>query len=120
MVNRINTVINRISVGIILLILCSCESAEQKYAGTWSSPPDNKIVVKLDANTMKADITIHLGDTPISYTSNWEIVEGRGIVYNDYYGHGQASIIGFDGELYTFNSNTGRITDTGVRMRHTK
>lgn len=91
----------------------------EKYEGTWSSP-NNTIVVKLNAATMKAHITLTLGDTPISYISNWEIVEGRGIVYNDYYGHGQASFIGFDGEFYTFDSNTRRLIDNGFKMKHTK
>lgn len=108
-------------VGLLFLAMCfsSCETQEEKCSGTWSSP-NNLIVVRLDAKTMKADITITLGDTPISYTSDWEIVEGRGIVYNDYYGHGQASIISFDGNLSTFDAYSGRIIDKGIRMRHTK
>ena len=88
---------------ILLLIAYSCQSHEQKYAGTWSSSED-KIVVNLDAYTMKAYVTIRLGDTPVSYTSDWEYVEGHGALFNNYYGHGQASIIGYDGKLYSFDS----------------
>lgn len=113
-----NKIVFAIAAFIIGMMLSySCQSPEQKYAGTWSSP-GNKIVVKLNANTMKADVTILLGDTPISYTSDWEIIKGHGILFKDYYGQGRASIIGFDGKLYSYDSYSGRKTFDNVIMRH--
>lgn len=102
-----------------LSLFLSCQSEEKQFEGTWRAPHDS-IVVKLNASTKLAEITITLGEFRTTYTSSWEVVKGKGALFNDNYVEGQYSIIGYDGELYTFNSFTGRLTDNEIKMAHSK
>ena len=101
------------------LFLLACQSEEKEFEGTWRAPYD-AIVVKLDATTMIAEISVTLGDYTTTYKSNWEVVKGKGALFNDNYVEGQYSIIGYDGELYTYNAYTGRLYDNELKMSHSK
>ena len=88
--------------------------SNSKWDGTWSTP-DGKIIVNLNSSTMKANVKIMLGDTPVNYTTDWEYITG-GVIYSDYASN-QETIIKNDGSMYGYNANTGQLIDYEMKMR---
>lgn len=90
----------------------SASTASFKWDGTWSTAGEN-IVVTLNSSTMKAEVQLFNGD--VKYTTEWEIIDNNSIVWSDY-ASSQYTMMTKDGHLYSYNSRTGRITDSEVYM----
>ena len=98
---------------LIVATLSSCGgSSSSKWDGTWATSGD-QIVVTFDSSTMQAEVELFSGG--VKYTTEWEIIDENSIVWSDY-ASSQYSVMTKDGHLYTYNSKTGRKTDTEVYL----
>lgn len=97
----------------VLFALTGC--CGNYWDGTWCAL-NNTITVTLDSSTKEADVTIILGSTPVNYTTHWEYIDNKSIVFRDY-ASSQYTIIKKGGKAYTYDSMTGEIIYSGYKFK---